>query len=175
MNSTSTASAMLRHGSKCSTEFSACRGPNLPRSYRVAGQHGARCGGLSIGCSAATVERYGLASQLRRAAVSLPLNVAEGFGRGSRREFSRFLTIAGASLREVQTLMEVIAMLEYLGPDALNEATNVANRTGVPGASTAKKSRQSTLSTLSTRTSLTARNKQPMSSIPARAQTTSGV
>src|SRR5688572_2165688 len=76
------------------------------------------------------VERYGIASQLRRAAVSIPLNVAGGFGRRSRREFSRFLSIAGASLREVQTLMEVIAMLEYQGPDTMNGAINLANRTG---------------------------------------------
>jgi four helix bundle protein len=76
------------------------------------------------------VERYGLASQLRRAAVSIPLNIAEGFGRRSRRDLSRFLTVAQASLREVQTLIEVIVMLEYLGPEALDAATNLTNRTG---------------------------------------------
>jgi four helix bundle protein len=76
------------------------------------------------------IERYGLASQLRRAAVSIPLNVAEGFGRRSRRDFSRFLTIASASLREVQTLIEVVPMLGYKGLDALDGASNLANRTG---------------------------------------------
>src|SRR5688500_17416337 len=76
------------------------------------------------------VERYGLASQLRRAAVSISLNVAEGFGRRSRRDFSRFLTVASASLREVQTLMGIVAMLEYQGADTLKGATNLANRAG---------------------------------------------
>ena len=76
------------------------------------------------------IERYGLASQLRRAAVSIPLNVAEGFGRQSRRDFGRFLTIVEGSLREVQTLIDIVAMLEYEGPNALDGATNLANRTG---------------------------------------------
>jgi four helix bundle protein len=76
------------------------------------------------------VERYGLASQLRRAAVSISLNVAEGFARRSRRDFSRFLTTATASLREVQTLLEIVEMLEYENSDALHGANTVAHRTG---------------------------------------------
>ena len=76
------------------------------------------------------IERYGLASQLRRAAVSIPLNVAEGFARRSRRDFSRFLMVADGSLRELQTLIELIALLEYLALDTLQTATNLANRTG---------------------------------------------
>lgn len=76
------------------------------------------------------IERYGLASQLRRASLSIPLNVAEGFGRKSRRELSRFLAISDGSLRELQTLLEVIQMLDYLPADSLLTATNLANRTG---------------------------------------------
>ena len=76
------------------------------------------------------IERYGLSSQLRRAAVSIPLNLAEGFARRSRRDFSRFLLVANGSLRELQTLVELIAMLGYLSPVALETATNLANRTG---------------------------------------------
>ncbi|MHC4181711.1 MAG: four helix bundle protein [Planctomycetota bacterium] len=48
-------------------------------------------------------ELYGLASQVRRAAVSIPCNIAEGQGRQAPRDFHRFLSIAYGSLREVET------------------------------------------------------------------------
>ncbi len=52
-------------------------------------------------------EQYGLASQLRRSAVSIPSNIAEGCGRDSPREFARFLRIAYASSCEVSTQIEL--------------------------------------------------------------------
>jgi four helix bundle protein len=75
-------------------------------------------------------ERYGVASQLRRASLSIPLNIAEGFGRGTRREFARFLAIAEGSLREVQTLFEIMTLLEYCATVDVATATNTANRVG---------------------------------------------
>jgi four helix bundle protein len=52
-------------------------------------------------------ERYGLITQMRRAAFSVPCNIAEGRGRGSRRDFANFISIAKGSLLELETLLEV--------------------------------------------------------------------
>jgi four helix bundle protein len=60
-------------------------------------------------------EMYGLTGQLRRAAVSIPSNIAEGQGRRSTREFSNFLSIARGSLAEVETQLQVALRLNYFG------------------------------------------------------------
>jgi len=62
-------------------------------------------------------ETYGLAMQLRRAAVSIPSNVAEGAGRDGDREFLRFLSIARGSLSERETQLLIGADLGYLSVD----------------------------------------------------------
>ncbi len=59
-------------------------------------------------------ELYGLTAQLRRAAVSIPSNLAEGYARRSRAEYSRFVQIALGSLYELQTQLEIAANLGYL-------------------------------------------------------------
>jgi len=56
---------------------------------------------------------YGLSSQLRRAAVSVPANVAEGQGRDSAKDFLRHVTIADGSLHEIETLLLVAQRLDY--------------------------------------------------------------
>jgi four helix bundle protein len=66
-------------------------------------------------------ELYGLVSQIRRAAVSIPSNIAEGQGRLSTGEFKQFLGHARASLFEVETQIEIAARLEYVTPDKTGE------------------------------------------------------
>ncbi len=59
-------------------------------------------------------EIYGITSQLRRAAVSIPLNIAEGYGRLSEDDFKRFLKISLGSTNETSTLIEISKDLEYI-------------------------------------------------------------
>jgi four helix bundle protein len=62
-------------------------------------------------------ELYGLASQLRRAAVSVPSNLAEGASRNSTGEFRQFIGNARGSLAEVETQLEIARDLGYLSAD----------------------------------------------------------
>jgi len=59
-------------------------------------------------------EEYGLKGQLRRAAVSVVLNIVEGYRRNSTKEFLRFLNISGASLTEIEACLEIALDLHYL-------------------------------------------------------------
>ncbi len=58
-------------------------------------------------------ERYGLSSQMRRAAVSIPSNIAEGAARKSSKELKQFLHISIGSLAELETQLLIAAMLGY--------------------------------------------------------------
>ena len=59
-------------------------------------------------------ELYGLVSQMRRATVSIPSNIAEGAGRKGGKEFIRFLYIALGSLSEIETQLEIAYRLKYI-------------------------------------------------------------
>ena len=64
-------------------------------------------------------EMYGLTSQIRRASVSIPSNIAEGNGRRHRAEYAHHVSIARGSLREVETLAEIAHGLEYIRNEEL--------------------------------------------------------
>ena len=59
-------------------------------------------------------ELYGLTSQIRRCAISIPSNIAEGRGRNSDKEFIRFLQISLGSIYELQTQLELAFELNYI-------------------------------------------------------------
>lgn len=73
-------------------------------------------------------EQFGLASQIQRAAVSVPSNIAEGFERSSDIDFKRFLVIARGSIAEVRTQLEIARELKYLNQEKFNDMqTQITN------------------------------------------------
>ncbi len=77
-------------------------------------------------------EKYGLTQQIRRSAVSVPSNIAEGWGRGSRVDYVRFLCIARGSLYELDTQLNLARDLDILKSaedlfELLNETQRVLN------------------------------------------------
>jgi four helix bundle protein len=59
-------------------------------------------------------EKFGLTSQLKRAVVSIPTNIAEGAARNTKKEFIQFLYISSGSLSEVDTLITIASNLNYI-------------------------------------------------------------
>jgi len=75
-------------------------------------------------------ESYGLKSQLRRAAVSIPSNIAEGQSRASTKEFLNHLSMAQASLAEVETQLEISVRLKYLAPEQVTASAAAIQKLG---------------------------------------------
>lgn len=75
-------------------------------------------------------ELYGLTGQIRRAAVSIPSNIAEGHGRGSIREFKQFVSQARGSLLELQTQLEIAHDLRFLSQSAFEDLMQKSDDVG---------------------------------------------
>ncbi|MEZ5442414.1 MAG: four helix bundle protein [Lysobacterales bacterium] len=75
-------------------------------------------------------ERFGLARQIKRSAVSVPSNIAEGHERRSTREYARHVAIACGSLAELETQIELCLRLGFIEPKAVEQCNNLASETG---------------------------------------------
>ena len=75
-------------------------------------------------------EMFVLTDQMRRAAVSIPSNIAEGYGRNSPGEYSRFLRIARGSLNELDTQIDICIMLGYFSKEDASRAIQYSNGVG---------------------------------------------
>jgi len=73
-------------------------------------------------------EKFGLRMQLRRAAVSVASNIAEGHGRINRREYARFALIARGSLKEAETQILIAQRLSYLNADDATLLSSLVTR-----------------------------------------------
>jgi four helix bundle protein len=75
-------------------------------------------------------ETYGLTSQIRRSAVSVPSNIAEGFGRDQTGSFVQYLRIAQGSLKELETQLLVCQRVEMLMNDEIKPLLSIADEIG---------------------------------------------
>ncbi|MBQ7453608.1 MAG: four helix bundle protein [Selenomonadaceae bacterium] len=75
-------------------------------------------------------ETYALSDQMRRAAVSIPSNIAEGRGRSSEKDYLRFLFIARGSSAELETQLLVCVRLDYINEPEIETALNLCSEVG---------------------------------------------
>ena len=75
-------------------------------------------------------EIYGITSQLRRAALSVPTNIVEGYSRESQKEFKYFLNISLASLAETEYLIDFSKRLNYFSDDSHHRLQNLRQEVG---------------------------------------------
>ena len=69
-------------------------------------------------------EKYGIRAQLTRAAVSIPLNIAEGSAKSSERDYARFLEMSLGSAYEVETLLIVVERRKWVSAEVVGELLN---------------------------------------------------
>lgn len=71
-----------------------------------------------------TEEKFGLISQLRRCAISIPTNIAEGSGRNTDKDFAQFLNISLGSAYELETLLILSVDVQFISVDQLDDLSN---------------------------------------------------
>ena len=74
-----------------------------------------------------TEEKFGLTSQIRRSAVSIPSNIAEGAGRSSKNAFRNFLEISNGSINELKTQLEISERLGFIQRDELDKTIELCS------------------------------------------------
>lgn len=75
-------------------------------------------------------EVFGLTSQVRRSAISVPSNIAEGHGRLSKKEFRQFLGVAKGSIYELQTQLELAEKLQMASPGSIQDSIQISQEVG---------------------------------------------
>jgi four helix bundle protein len=85
-------------------------------------------------------EIYGLTNQLRRASVSIPSNIAEGYGRGTREQYKQFLAIALGSYMELQTQLIIARKLNFVDVSSFETVESLASEVGRNAFSNAEQS-----------------------------------
>ena len=75
-------------------------------------------------------ERYSLSDEMRRAAVSVPSNIAEGHGRHTEKEFKQFLSIAKGSVFELETQFLICTRTQIFTPEQIERALSLCNEVG---------------------------------------------
>ena len=76
------------------------------------------------------IEDYNLTSQIRRAAVSIPANIAEGFGRRTKKDYAQFLNISRGSLYELETHLILASRFGYITDDELRKFADEISQIG---------------------------------------------
>lgn len=71
-------------------------------------------------------EKFGLVSQIKRSSVSVPSNIAEGYGRNYKKDYAKFLQIARGSLYECQTQIEIAVNLSFIKREQFQEASDLS-------------------------------------------------
>lgn len=71
-------------------------------------------------------EKFGLSSQIKRSAISIPSNIAEGYGRNYRKDYIRFLQISRGSLFECQTQLEIAINLNFINIESVKEVNDLS-------------------------------------------------
>lgn len=81
----------------------------------------------ALGPSMPTSERFGMTSQMQRAVASVPANIAEGYQRGTRKDYARFISIARGSLAETETFLRLAVRVGHIPAETVQPSLTLAD------------------------------------------------